>query len=61
MANLDRFSQGLPDPQEAKIIDRCSYCGLEIYENDFYITLERDCYCKFDCLINALGAELHYD
>lgn len=28
---LDRFAQGLPDPQEAEVLGYCDACGLEIY------------------------------
>lgn len=32
--NLDRFSQGLPDPQEAKVMATCAGCKGEIYERE---------------------------
>jgi hypothetical protein len=34
MPNLDRFSQGLPDFQEADIVCYCAGCGGEIYEGE---------------------------
>jgi len=32
--NLDRFAQGLPDPQEAEVKAYCEGCGGEIYEGE---------------------------
>ena len=34
MANLDRFSQGLPDPQDVEPLETCQACGAEIYPGD---------------------------
>lgn len=28
---MDRFDEGLPDPQCVEILGYCSYCGMEIY------------------------------
>jgi len=63
MINLDRFSQGLPDPQEyePKLLGECVYCKTEIYEGDIYVTLDGDYYCDEYCLAKALGAEFHGD
>ena len=41
--NLDRFSQGLPDPQDAEVIGYCSYCGMEIYEGADNIDIHESC------------------
>lgn len=30
--NLDRFSQGIKDAQEAKVVGKCDECDGEIYE-----------------------------
>ena len=32
--STDRFSQGLPDPQEASVACYCEGCGREIYEGE---------------------------
>jgi hypothetical protein len=34
MPSLDRFSQGLADPQEARVVGECAGCGGEIYEGE---------------------------
>ncbi|MEJ9216263.1 hypothetical protein P4S83_17445 [Aneurinibacillus thermoaerophilus] len=34
MTNLDRFSQGLPDPKEARVVGECIACGGEVYEEE---------------------------
>lgn len=31
---MDRFSAGLPDPQEKWVVDECVGCGGEIYAGD---------------------------
>ena len=37
---LDRFSQGLPDPQEAEIMCHCFACGGEIYEGEYIYVVD---------------------
>ena len=32
--NLDRFAQGIPDPQEAEVMAYCEGCGEEIYPRE---------------------------
>ena len=32
MASLDRFSQGLADAQEEKIMGQCQNCGADLYD-----------------------------
>lgn len=67
--NLDRFAQGSPDPQEAKVKAYCEGCGGEIYEGeDVYVVdgvilhAERDCLYQyidpdFMTVEEALGVE----
>ena len=52
---LDRFAQGLADPQEAPILNECDECGLYIYKGETYYrdddgrALCKDCareYCR---------------
>lgn len=41
MVNLDRFAQGLPDPQNADIVYYCDACGGEIYDGEeVYYTID---------------------
>lgn len=53
---MDRFEQGLPDPQEMKVVGHCDECGGEIYEGQTVISFGADRLCNSDCLINYLGA-----
>lgn len=49
--NLDRFSQGLPDPQEADVKAYCTGCGGEIYENeDVYVVNGEILHKDLECL-----------
>ena len=49
--NLDRFSQGLPDPQEAEVKAYCEGCGGEIYEGeDVYVVDGVILHAEWDCL-----------
>jgi DNA-directed RNA polymerase subunit RPC12/RpoP len=45
--NLDRFSQGLPDPQDTEVhsLTKCSNCGEEIYPDDDVYLVARQIYC----------------
>lgn len=56
MSNLDRFEQGLPDPQEAKVIEECLGCGNEIYEGQDVVHYGDELYCNYKCLADAFGA-----
>ena len=49
--NLDRFAQGLPDPQEAEVKAYCEACGGEIYEGeDVYVVDGVILHAEWDCL-----------
>lgn len=37
---MDRFSRGLPDPQEARVVGECDGCGGEIYEGEEIVEFE---------------------
>lgn len=54
--NLDRFAQGLPDPQEAIVVDHCEECGGEIYDNQFVWKVGGDVFCCRGCMLTNLGA-----
>lgn len=34
--SLDRFAQGLADPQDAEAVNECTSCGKEIYRGEIY-------------------------
>lgn len=53
---MDRFSQGLADPQEATVIDHCEECGGEIYDGQNATLLNETLFCNDRCLFNYLGA-----
>ncbi|MED1792849.1 hypothetical protein P4V54_09210 [Brevibacillus nitrificans] len=60
---LDRFAQGLPDPQAQKEspehpVDECANdeCQAWIYSGDKVWRYDGDHYCKFKCLAIAMGA-----
>jgi len=38
--STDRFSQGLPDPQDAPVVCECDGCGGEIYEHSLVWLLD---------------------
>ena len=50
--STDRFSQGLPDPQEAPVVCECDGCGGEIYEHSLVWVLDDDAilHPDTDCL-----------
>lgn len=52
---MDRFEQGLPDPQEAEVIDYCP-CGGEIYVGQNVVRKGNELYCSFECLAGSMGA-----
>lgn len=58
LVNLDRFSQGLSDQQEAKVVAHCDHegCGSEIYDGQLVTTLDQSYFCNDRCLFNHLGA-----
>ncbi|CAM5794771.1 hypothetical protein [Brevibacillus borstelensis] len=57
---MDRFSQGLPDPQATpnEPIDECANdsCQKDIFEGDKVWNYDGDLYCSGKCLAQALGA-----
>jgi hypothetical protein len=60
---LDRFAQGLPDPQAKAAskelpVDECANDGCQawIYSGDKVWRYDGDLYCKFKCLTEAMGA-----
>lgn len=53
---MDRFSQGLADPQEATVIDHCEECGSEIYAGQLATSMDGTLFCTDRCLFNNLGA-----
>jgi len=57
--NLDRFSQGLPDPQDADVLVYCEGCGGEIYEGeDVYVVDGAILHAELDCLYQYIDPEL---
>ena len=57
--NLDRFAQGLPDPQEAEVKAYCEGCGGEIYEGeDVYVVDGVILHAEWDCLYRYIDPEL---
>ena len=56
--NLDRFSQGLPDPQDADVLAYCDCCGKEIYEGEeVYIVYDAVIHAEDECLFGYFGIE----
>ena len=56
--NLDRFSQGMPDPQEAKVMAYCKGCVKEIYEGeDVYVVDGNVLHAETDCLVMYINPE----
>ena len=53
---MDRFSQGLPDPQDAEVIDHCLDCGSEIYVGQAAVKYGDGLVCNYRCLASAIGA-----
>lgn len=57
--NLDRFSQGLPDPQDAKVMAYCESCRREIYEGeDVYVVYGTILHADWECLYRYIDPEL---
>jgi len=57
--NLDRFSQGLPDPQNAEVMAYCEGCGGEIYEGeDVYYANGAILHNDSDCLYQYINPQL---
>lgn len=56
--NLDRFAQGIPDPQEAEVKAYCEGCGGEIYEGeDVYVVDGVILHADWDCLYQYIDPE----
>jgi len=57
---LDRFSQGLRDPQEAPAVAYCAACNCEIYDGDLvYVVPGGDIlHGDTECLVEYIGARL---
>ncbi|WP_103110589.1 hypothetical protein [Brevibacillus reuszeri] len=53
---MDRFSEGLPDLQEAKVVDHCEECGGEIYDKQLVWRVGEDLFCCSGCMLTNLGA-----
>jgi hypothetical protein len=60
--NLDRFAQGIHDPQEInpKILGRCKHCNELIHEAYEHVIYDRDYFCDVYCFANYMGAEEVY-
>ncbi len=56
--NLDRFAQGLPDPQDAEVMAYCEGCGGEIYEGeDVYVVDGVILHAEWDCLYQYIDPD----
>jgi len=56
--NLDRFSQGLPDPQDADVLAYCEGCGGEIYQGEEVYVVEGDIlHAEWECLVRYIDPE----
>ena len=58
--NLDRFAQGLPDPQKytPKVIDKCACgCGAEIVEGYEHIKCDGFWFHSTECFLKFNQAE----
>ena len=57
--NLDRFSQGLPDPQDAEVMAYCEGCGGEIYPGEDVYCVNGDIlHMEWECLYRYIDPEL---
>ena len=54
--NLDRFAQGLPDPQDIAPITFCEGCDGEIYPGeDVYVVDGCILHARVDCLVSYVS------
>lgn len=54
---MDRFEQGLPDPQEAEVFGYCDDCDGEIYKGQEYVRVGTEAiFCSLKCYALASGA-----
>lgn len=51
--NLDRFAQGLPDPQDAKVMAECAGCGCQIYQGSRVYVVKGNILHADDACLNA--------
>jgi len=57
--NLDRFSQGLPDPQDAEVMTYCEGCGGEIYPGEDVYCVNGDIiHAEWECLVQYIDPEV---
>ena len=57
--NLDRFAQGLPDPQDIAPITFCEGCDREIYPGeDVYVVENAILHADWDCLVQYIDPEV---
>jgi len=58
--NLDRFAQGLPDPQDVAPLEYCQGCGKEIYPGEeVYVTSDGYIlHCDEDCVIRFVNPQI---
>jgi hypothetical protein len=53
---LDRFSQGIPDPQEGRVLGTCEACGGEIYEGEEVFVINGNIiHADWECLQEYIG------
>lgn len=60
MANLDRFAQGRPDPQDAVPVAVCEACGEDIYPGEYVYQLEDGTILheEWECLVRYIDPEV---
>ena len=61
MANLDRFAQGLPDPQSKPpvVVAHCPVCDDEIWlGSSVYTDNTGEWFCSIDCFYEFHGLRL---
>ena len=58
MDSLDRFSVGLPDPQEQlpEFLGECQHCLQLIYKGDEHTEYDGDVFCDDHCFARHMGA-----
>lgn len=60
-AGLDRFTQGLPDPQADEVLAFAvcegPRCGIEILPGDSFTEFDGHCFHDNDCFAKWMGAE----
>ena len=57
--NLDRFAQGLPDPQDAEVMAYCEGCGGEIYPGEEVYVIDGEIlHSEWECLMEYIGVRI---